>query len=76
MYQQLNLKYKLSKEEQIEDHGHGEHFDGCQMGERCGGKEEVRGLRSTNRQSQDGHGDVKYSTGNGAANEPVHDAWT
>ena len=37
---------------------------------------ELRGLRSTNRQSQDGHGDVKYSTGNGAANEPVHDAWT
>ena len=44
-------KNTLSKqEEQRENHGYGEHFDGCQMG---GGKgrmdEEVRGLRSTNR---------------------------
>ena len=33
--------------------------------------EEVRGLRSTNRQSQNSHGDVKYSTGNGAAKEHI-----
>ena len=51
-YQHLNLKNKLSKkEEQRQNHGYGEHFDGCQMGggvwERMG--EEVRGLGSTNR---------------------------
>ena len=50
IYQQLNLKTKLSKqEEQRQNHGYGEHFDGCQMGG-CGGMdEEVRGLRSINR---------------------------
>ena len=53
-YQQLNLKNKLSKqEEQRQNHGYGEHFDGCQIGGGywgCRGKsEEVRGLRSTNR---------------------------
>ena len=31
--------------------------------------EEVRGLRSTNRQLQNSHGDVKYSVGNGVAKE-------
>ena len=31
--------------------------------------EEVRGLRRTNRQLQNSHGDVKYSTGNGVAKE-------
>ena len=51
IYQQLNLKNKLSKqEEQRQNHGYREHFDGCQMGGRCGGMGvEVRGLRSTNR---------------------------
>ena len=29
--------------------------------------EEVRGLRSTNRQLQNSHGEVKYSMGNGEA---------
>ena len=49
-YQQLNLKNKLSKQEQKQNHGYGEGFDGCQMGGECGGMgEEVRGLRSTNR---------------------------
>ena len=48
-YQQLNLKNKLSKqEEQRQNHGYGECFDGCQMG---GGRgrmgEEVRGSKST-----------------------------
>ena len=34
----------------------------------CGGMgEEVRGLRSTNRQLQNSNGDVKYSVGNVAA---------
>ena len=34
--------------------------------------EEVRGLRSTNRQLQNSHGDVKYSIGNGGAKELIH----
>ena len=29
--------------------------------------EEVKGLRSTNRQLQNSHGDIKYSIGNGVA---------
>ena len=50
IYQQLNLKNKLSKQEQRQNHGYRERFDGCQMGCGCGGMgEEVRGLRSTNR---------------------------
>ena len=50
IYQKLNLKSKLSKEEeQRQNHGHKEHFDGCQMGGGWGRMgEEVRGL-STNR---------------------------
>ena len=31
--------------------------------------EEVRGLKSTNKQLQNSHGDVKYSTGKGVAKE-------
>ena len=46
-----STKNKLSKqEEQRQNPGYGERFDGCQMGgvwQRMG--EEVRGLRSTNR---------------------------
>ena len=73
IYQQLNLKNKLSKqEEQRQNHGQAEHFDGCQMGVGYGRMgEEVRGLRSTNRQSQNSHGDVKYSIGNGVAKELI-----
>ena len=33
--------------------------------------EEVRGLRSTNRQLWNSHGDVKYSVGNGVATELI-----
>ena len=69
IYQQLNLKNKLSKqEEQRQNHGYREHFDGCLMGVWCWGMgEEVRGLRSTNRQLENSHEDVKYSIGNGVA---------
>ena len=51
IYQHLNLKNKLSKqEEQEQSHGYEELFDGCSMGGGCGEmSEEVRGLRSTNR---------------------------
>ena len=43
--------------------------------------EEVSGLRSTNRQLQNSHGDVKYSVGNGAAKELMpmthgHEQWS
>ena len=34
--------------------------------------EEVRGLRRTNRQLQNSHGDVKYSIGNGVTKELIH----
>ena len=46
----MNLKNKLSKqEEQRENYGYGDLFDGCQMGGGRGGlSEEVRALRSTN----------------------------
>ena len=47
-YQQFNLKIK--PEEQRQNYGFGEQFDGCQKGWDCRGMgEEVRGLRSTNR---------------------------
>ena len=72
-YQQLNAKNKVSKqEEQRQSHGYRVCFDGCQMGE------EVRGLRSTNRQLQNSHGDVKYSIGNGVTKEliPMTNPWT
>ena len=45
-----SLKKSLGKQEQKQNHGYREHFDGCQMGGRCGGiGEELRGLRNTNR---------------------------
>ena len=48
-YQQLNLKNKLSKqEEQRQNYGYREHSDGCQMVEGFEGMcEKVKGLRST-----------------------------
>ena len=51
------------------------------MGEYCGEMgEELRGLRSTHRQLQNSHGDVKYSIGNGVARELTrmthgHEQW-
>ena len=50
IYEQLNLKNKLSKqEEQRQNHGYREHFNGYQMGGDFRGiGEEMRGLRSTN----------------------------
>ena len=48
-------------------------FDSCQMGRGCVGMdEEMRGLRSTNRQLQNSHGDVNYNIGNGVAKELIH----
>ena len=77
----MNLKNKLSKQEQRENHGYKEHFDDCQMGGRCGRMgEEVKELRSTNRWLQNSHGDVKYSIGNAVAKELIpmthgHEQW-
>ena len=69
----MSLKIKLNEqEEQRQDHGYGECFDGCQMGGARGRMgEEVRGLRSTNRWLQNSHGDVKYSIGKGVAKELI-----
>ena len=50
IYQQLNLKNKLSKqEEQRQNHGYGEHFDGCQTGGAYWGMDEGVRILSTNR---------------------------
>ena len=55
-YQQLNVTNKLSKQEQRQYHGYIEHFHGCHMGGGSEGMgEEVRGVRSTNRQLQNSH---------------------
>ena len=63
-YLSTTEKNKLSKQEQRQNHGYREHFDGCQMGRGRGRMgEEVRGLRSTNRWLQNSHEDEKYSTG-------------
>ena len=72
-YQILNVKNTLSKqEEQRQNHGYRECFDGCQMGEECGGMgEQMRGLTGTNRQLQNRHGDVKYSIENEVAKELI-----
>ena len=50
IYQQLDLKNKLSKqEEQRQNHGYGECFDDCQMwGRDVEEWVKARGLRSTN----------------------------
>ena len=45
IYQQLNLKNKLSKQEQRQSHGYGEHFDGCQMGEGVGKWVKCEGIK-------------------------------
>ena len=50
-YQQLNLKNKLSEQEQRQNHGYRECFDGCQMEGGCREMdEEGKGLQiGTNR---------------------------
>ena len=64
-----NLSITESKK-QRQNHAYREHSDGSQRGGGCGGMgEEVMGLRSTNRELQNSHGDVKYNVGNGAAKE-------
>ena len=78
----MNLKNKLSKqEEQKQNHGYREHFDGCQMGGRGGGMgEEARALRSASRYLHNSHGDIMYSIGNSIVEELIfmtrgHEQW-
>ena len=77
----IESKIKLSKQEQRQNHGYGEHFDGCHMGGGCQEvDEEVRGLQSINRSLQNRYGDVKYNIGNGVAKELTcmthrHEQW-
>ena len=61
----IESKNKLSKEEeQRQNHGYGERFDGCQMGGCCRDMgEEIRGLRSTNSQTQVGQSGVGWRDG-------------
>ena len=60
---------KQEQEEQKQNHGN---TDGCQTRRVCGGMgEKVRGLRITNRQLQNSHGDVTYSIRNGVAKELI-----
>ena len=69
----IESKKQLNKQkEQRQNHRHREHFDSCQWEVGCGRMgEEVRGLRSTNRQLRNSHGDVKYSIANGVAKELI-----
>ena len=74
-YQQVNLKNELSKQEQRQNHGYGESIM-VPRWEYGGMGEEVRRIRSTNRQLQNSNGDVKYRIGNRVAKESTHDSWT
>ena len=73
IYQRLNLKSKLSNKknrDRIMD------TESILIVARWEGGvegmgEEVRGIRSTNRQLQTSQGEVKYSTGNGVAKELI-----
>ena len=67
------LKNNINKQaEQKQNHRYRKHFDGCKMGEGWGAwVKKMRGLRSTNRQLQNSHGDVKYSVGDGEAKELI-----
>ena len=65
-------KNKLSKQEQKQNNGHGESFDGYWMGRGFGAMgEELWELRSTNWQLQNSHWDEKYNIGNGVAKELI-----
>ena len=73
IYQQLNLKNKLSKqEEQRQNHGYREHFNGGQMGAGCEAMSKVvRGLKVQIGSYRIALG-CKYSIGNGVAKELTH----
>ena len=60
------LKNKVNEEtKQKQTHRYTEQTDGCQMGAGLGDwVKKVTGLRSTNWQLQNSHGDMKFSIGN------------
>ena len=67
-------KKQTKQKEQRHNQEYRELFNGCQMGEGGGVmSEEMRRLRSTNRQLQNRHGDVKYIIGNRVDKEPMDD---
>ena len=69
----IESEKKTTKQVRTGNHRYGECLDGWQMKERCGGMgEEVRGLRSTNRQLQNIHCNVHHSIGNGVAKELIY----
>ena len=79
IYQKLSLKNKLSKQEKQRQNESWvwRAFQWLPDGKGLGAmSEEVRGLRSTNMQLQNSHGDVKYSVADGVAKEPRHDTWS
>ena len=97
IYQQLNLKTKINKQNRNrtidtftaqgieqsknkknrQNHGYGEGFDGSQMGRGYGGVgEEVRGLRSTNRQLYNSHGGKVHYRKQSSRRTYTHDPWT
>ena len=61
-----NPKNNINEQtKQKQTHRYREQTGACQMGGRLGGwVEKMKGLRSTNWQLQNSHGDVKYSIGN------------
>ena len=75
IYQELNLKHKLSKPEQRQNHGYGEHFDGCQMGEGCG-ENGWRG-EGIKKYEQNCHGYCKIQYRKWSSQRTyMHDPWT
>ena len=71
----MNLKNKLSKQEAQTESWIRRVF-GWPDGGMGRMDEEVRAVRSTKRESQNSHREVKYSRGHGAAQELTHDPWT
>ena len=72
IYQQLSLKNKVSKqEEQRQNQGYGECFDGCQVGKNGWRGERIKKYKWVVTNSC---GDIKHSLGNGVAKELI--PWT
>ena len=76
----MNLKNKLSKQEQRQNHGYRERFDGLQMGVEWGNGWRGEGIKKYKQVVKNSHGDVKYSIGNGVAIELIlmthgHEQW-
>ena len=68
-----NLKNNINTQiKQKQTHRYREQIDGCQRGRGLGvWVKKVKGLRSTDWQLQNSHGDVKYSIGNTVSNSLI-----